>query len=112
LVLMVGSVYGSALDLGAMVATSGLCFTAKLWKNYGCYCGLGHCAKEQPVDCLDSCCAAHDQCYSATPFQSDISREEVLFMKYSWRRTKSNRIICQDCQKGGNVNVTRSWHFV
>ena len=40
---------GSVLDLGAMVATSGACFAAKLWKNYGCFCGLGQCGSGVPV---------------------------------------------------------------
>eukprot|EP00090_Calanus_glacialis_P039837 TRINITY_DN6937_c0_g1_i1.p1 TRINITY_DN6937_c0_g1~~TRINITY_DN6937_c0_g1_i1.p1 ORF type:complete len:150 (-),score=31.41 TRINITY_DN6937_c0_g1_i1:179-628(-) len=98
---------GSVLDLGAMVATSGACFAAKLWKNYGCFCGLGQCGSGVPVDCLDSCCAAHDRCYSASRYHQEISNEETIFMKYSWRRTKGKRIICHDCKKGGDRKKCR-----
>jgi len=99
----VASVGGSLVDLGAMVSTSGLCFTTKLWKSYGCFCGLGQCSSGIPVDCLDSCCAAHDDCYSATP----VSNAETFFLSYNWRRTRTNRIICKDCGRGGHRKKCR-----
>jgi len=88
---------GSVVDFGLMVATSGPCFTAKLWKNYGCFCGIGSCGSQIPVDCLDSCCAKHDWCYH----DAGISSMEVFWLKYNWKRTRSNRISCRDCSRRG-----------
>ncbi|BFZ19636.1 hypothetical protein BsWGS_22674 [Bradybaena similaris] len=41
------------------VHTNRPCFD---YNNYGCFCGLGN-ADSPPVDAVDSCCRAHDQCY-------------------------------------------------
>ena len=51
----------SVVELGAMVSTAHPCFSLRLWKGYGCYCGLGSCGAQRTVDCLDSCCREHDR---------------------------------------------------
>jgi len=99
---LISSVSGSVADLGAMVSTSGACFTTKLWKSYGCFCGLGSCRNQIAVDCLDSCCAQHDYCYDGRSGQRGLSNLEVLVLSYNWRRGRNNRIQCLDCGRGGN----------
>ncbi|KAK3750942.1 hypothetical protein QZH41_015018 [Actinostola sp. cb2023] len=48
------------LDFGIMI----YCGTGRNpfdYNNYGCYCGFG--GHGNPLDNVDSCCKAHDQCY-------------------------------------------------
>jgi len=59
------------------------------------------------VDCLDSCCASHDQCYSSSSYQPEISNLDTIFLKYSWKMNQRNVIVCQDCRRGGDRKKCR-----
>jgi len=100
----------SVLEMGKMVATAGVCFTLKLWKNYGCYCGFGSCRERRARDCLDSCCEEHDSCYGETGGRKyglgEISTIETVLLGYTWDIQGTN-IRCGDCRRGGERNKCR-----
>ena len=97
-------VQGNFIELGKMVATASPCFTLRLWKNYGCFCGLGSCPEQRAVDCLDSCCARHDACYGEEGGRSygglgEISNMETILMGYRWEIIETRGI--SPCAPGG-----------
>merc|ERR1712080_56346 len=67
------------------------CFSERLWQNYGCYCGVGS-RCEQAVDCLDSCCSAHDRCYG----EMHTTGMASLLLDYKFTKNGTD-IVCNDC---------------
>ncbi|KAI1733142.1 phospholipase a2 domain-containing protein [Ditylenchus destructor] len=78
----------STPNLGALwnlekMAECRLGYSALVYNNYGCWCGVG--GSDTPVDEIDECCQRHDQCYDFAADQHfcfDIPEEYVD--DYSW----------------------------
>ncbi|XP_078000417.1 acidic phospholipase A2-like [Glandiceps talaboti] len=50
------------------------------YNGYGCHCGFG--GFGIPIDDIDSCCQAHDDCYDEAVYEHGCGYFEVYYIRY------------------------------
>ncbi|CAD5219128.1 unnamed protein product [Bursaphelenchus okinawaensis] len=64
-------------------------YSALVYNNYGCWCGVG--GAHTPVDGIDDCCRRHDNCYDVALDKHDCKGVFEEYVKnYKWKCDKIN----------------------
>ncbi|CAD5219130.1 unnamed protein product [Bursaphelenchus okinawaensis] len=81
-VLSVEPVIKALWNLNAM-AECRLGYTALVYNNYGCWCGVG--GAHTPMDPIDDCCRRHDKCYDAAIAEKACPDVPIEYVEdYDW----------------------------
>uniref|UniRef100_A0A915AVB3 Phospholipase A2 n=2 Tax=Parascaris univalens TaxID=6257 RepID=A0A915AVB3_PARUN len=76
-------------------------YSALVYVNYGCWCGIG--GAGEPIDGIDRCCMLHDKCYDAAIDKRECFDVPFEYIDdYSWNCVNKEP-ICRD-----DMNVCKS----
>ncbi|CAB3405544.1 unnamed protein product [Caenorhabditis bovis] len=89
-------------------------YSALVYNNYGCWCGVG--GSHEPVDGIDKCCMLHDKCYDAAVDKKICYDVEIEYVDdYKWTCSNSKAFCaasntgCKAALCDCDVKVVNCW---